>query len=283
MYIGLFFPSLDLDISNCDGGDSTLGIVIHVWQSIKFRMWWALPTLVVSGTLEILGWSSRLWLSKSPLALTPYEIQLVGTILGPTPLVAATFVILGKIINTLGSQYSRLSSKLYTILFLSVDCVCLIIQGVGGAIAANAVSQGMDPGRGGNIMLGGIVTQMVCILFFVGCGVEFFVRVHSRTPVRILAAPTTLKRGGLSLRDINMKTMIATLGFMTMCFLVRSISVCDGYLLALILLTIFIDVCDGGMIVLAMYALNIAHPGFLLRKRLRYTSTYTTIVIEVVS
>ncbi|KAL4063439.1 RTA-like protein, partial [Scleroderma citrinum] len=247
----------------------SVSTVIHVWQSIKFRMWWALPTLVVSGTLEILGWSSRLWLSKSPLALTPYEIQLVGTILGPTPLVAATFVILGKIINTLGSQYSRLSSKLYTILFLSVDCVCLIIQGVGGAIAANAVSQGMDPGRGGNIMLGGIVTQMVCILFFVGCGVEFFVRVHSRTPVRILAAPTTLKRGGLSLRDINMKTMIATLGFMTMCFLVRAVyrtcELAQGWDGDIITTEVYFDVCDGGMIVLAMYALNIAHPGFLLR------------------
>ncbi|ETW76335.1 hypothetical protein HETIRDRAFT_421824 [Heterobasidion irregulare TC 32-1] len=43
------------------------------------------------------------------------------TVIGPTPLLAAYFVILGQIIPQMGSQYSRLSSRTYTILF----CTCV--------------------------------------------------------------------------------------------------------------------------------------------------------------
>lgn len=58
----------------CSLNGLALVIVIHTWQCVKSRSWWFLPT-AVAGILELLGWSARLWLSKSPLALTPYEIQ----------------------------------------------------------------------------------------------------------------------------------------------------------------------------------------------------------------
>lgn len=94
-------------------------------------MWWLLPTAVLCGVMEILGWSARLWSSISPTMQTPFIIQLVepwfpfvegqyslkcflritATILAPTPLVAANFVILGKVILSLGPAYSRLSPR----------------------------------------------------------------------------------------------------------------------------------------------------------------------------
>lgn len=50
--------------------------------------------------------------------------RLVGTILAPTPFIAANFLTLGRIIDQLGPQYSRLSPKLcilatYTAVLLS--------------------------------------------------------------------------------------------------------------------------------------------------------------------
>ncbi|KIM55354.1 hypothetical protein SCLCIDRAFT_304481 [Scleroderma citrinum Foug A] len=241
---------------------------------VKSRSWWFLPT-AVAGILELLGWSARLWLSKRPLALTPYEIQLVGTIIGPTPLVAANFLVLGKFINVLGSQYSRLSPKLFAILFVTFDCICLAVQGAGGAIAANAVGQLQYPATGGYIMLGGIVAQMVFILFFIGCGIEFFLRVHFRAPARILVVPTTPKFGKLSMRDMNVKYMIASLCSATVCVLIRAVyrtcELAQGWNGNIITTEVYFNVFDGGMMVLAMYTLNIAHPGFLLSPR---TSTF---------
>jgi len=58
----------------CSVSDLALAIAMHTWQCVKYRSWWFLPT-VVTGMLELFGWSARLWLSKSPLALTPYKIQ----------------------------------------------------------------------------------------------------------------------------------------------------------------------------------------------------------------
>jgi len=49
--------------------------VLHLWQAIKFRMWWLLPTAVFAGILEVFGWSARLWSSFSPELLIPFEMQ----------------------------------------------------------------------------------------------------------------------------------------------------------------------------------------------------------------
>jgi hypothetical protein len=51
--------------------------VIHVVQAIRFRQWWLFPTAVLCGLLEVLGWSARLWSSKSPFLLEPFYIQCV--------------------------------------------------------------------------------------------------------------------------------------------------------------------------------------------------------------
>ncbi|KAG6336213.1 hypothetical protein ID866_2864 [Astraeus odoratus] len=219
-------------------------------------MWWLLPTVVTAGLLEILGWSARLWLSKSPTAFKPYEMQLVGTILGPTPLLAANFVILGRIINVLGTQFSRLPPR------LSFDIVCLIVQGVGGAIAANAFTQRLDPATGGHIMLSGIVAQMACIFVFLGCAIEFLVRFHYGIPIRKSTEPFAEGMGS------NVKCMVAALGFMTACILVRAVyrtcELAQGWTGSIITNEIYFDICDGGMVLLAIYTLNFVHPGFIL-------------------
>ena len=40
-------------------------------------MWWLLPTAVLCGVGEVLGWSGRLWSAISPLADNPFLIQYV--------------------------------------------------------------------------------------------------------------------------------------------------------------------------------------------------------------
>jgi hypothetical protein len=50
-------------------------IVIHLGQAIHYRMRWLLPTAVLAGVAEVLGWSARLWSSKNPPLSTPFTIQ----------------------------------------------------------------------------------------------------------------------------------------------------------------------------------------------------------------
>lgn len=56
-------------------------IVVHAVQAIRSRIWWLFPTAVVCGVTETIGWSGRLWSSKSPDSRTPFLMQCVLTIL----------------------------------------------------------------------------------------------------------------------------------------------------------------------------------------------------------
>ncbi|KAJ7464071.1 RTA1 like protein-domain-containing protein [Mycena latifolia] len=244
----------------------SLSTFLHLGQAAYYRLWWLIPSACLAGLLEITGWAARLWSSISPRIFKSFEMQIVCTIMGPTPLAAANFIILGRIINALGPAYSRLSPKLYTILFLCCDIVSLVVQGIGGGMAAGAVNRRMDPARGGHVMLGGIVFQMVTITAYVICAGEFLLRYIQHRPIasRAQLSPQTTP-APLAPR---MQLLLCALVFNTTCLFIRAvyrvIELSDGWSGRIIHTEVYFNVLDGAMIALAMITLNIAHPGALL-------------------
>ena len=51
--------------------------VTHIVQASYFRLWFLLPTAVLCGFLELIGWSARLWSSQHPFLKEPFTIQWV--------------------------------------------------------------------------------------------------------------------------------------------------------------------------------------------------------------
>ncbi|KAG8963235.1 hypothetical protein FRC03_003237 [Tulasnella sp. 419] len=124
-------------------------------------MYFLIPTIVTCALCEVLGWSGRYWSSQNPLASTPFMIQITSTIIAPSFMTAAMFIILGRIMTIVGVEYSRLRPKTFSILFVTADIVALAIQGAGGGIASSAEDD--DPHgaeRGAQIMVAGIIIQM---------------------------------------------------------------------------------------------------------------------------
>ncbi|KAJ3510368.1 hypothetical protein NLJ89_g4712 [Agrocybe chaxingu] len=246
---------------------------LHFAQTIRYRMWWLFPTVGLCCILELLGWAGRLWSTFSPSNEEAFQIQIIGTILGPTPLLAATFVISERLIERLGASYSRLSPKWYTILFITCDVVSLVIQGVGGGIAASAET--LDgANQGGRIMLGGIVLQLIVIVVYSIFAIEFMTRYFLRKPipsrlpegsVNSGSSQVTLSHGILTKR---LGLMCIALGFSTLVLFIRAIyrtiELADGWNGRIIETEVYFNVLDGAMVVLALYVLNIAHPGILL-------------------
>ncbi|KAF9559141.1 RTA1-domain-containing protein [Agrocybe pediades] len=235
---------------------------LHVGQAIKYRTHWLFYTAVLCGALEILGWAARLWSSYSPLAGIPFQIQITATIIAPTPLLAASFVIFGEIIKMLGPCYSRISAKWYTIIFSTCDVLALVIQGAGGGIAATAHElQGAN--KGGNIMLVGIVFQLIVILTYAGLAVEFLWRYQEQRPTS-RAINGNAERGEMT---HNVKQMLCGLAFSFIVFFIRSIyrmvELSDGWSGRIIRTQVYFNVLDGAMIVLAIYTINLFHPGRL--------------------
>jgi uncharacterized ion transporter superfamily protein YfcC len=198
-------------------------------------------------------------------------MEITCTIFGPTPFIAAIFVIFGEIIKRLGPAYSRLTPKWYTIIFCTSDVVALLIQCAGAGLAASA-STNSGAKLGSNIMLVGIVFQVVVITVFSLCAVEYVVRYFKDMPIRSRTEKSeagnsteTLTRGELTTR---IKLMLYAILFIMLLLFIRSIyrtaELADGWNGRIISTEVYFNVLDGAMVVLAIITLNVAHPGVLL-------------------
>ncbi|KAI0026998.1 RTA1 like protein-domain-containing protein, partial [Vararia minispora EC-137] len=251
---------------------------LHFGQALFFRLWFLLPTAVLCGALEVAGWSGRLWSSinhvncSNPAASTlaiannsPYLLQIVTTIIAPTPLLGANFIILGRIIHLLGSRYSRLSSRLYSRIFLTCDIIALIVQGLGGGIAASANNGDQKQANlGGNIMLGGIIFQLVAIILYSSLATEFFLRYVKDRPLRhdsVAYQKRTKTTGRTKLLLLGMVLMTI---FLFIRSIYRTVELAGGWNGSIITTQWLFDIFDGLMIILAMLTLNLLHPGILL-------------------
>jgi len=234
---------------------------IHAVQAFRFRIWWLFPTVVVCGITETIGWSGRLWSSKSPNLRTPFLMQISTTIMAPTFLIAANFIILGRITNRLGPQFCRLSAVQYATFFLSCDTVALIVQAVGGGIAS-----GTQPVLGGHIMLGGIAIQLLVLILYATLAAEFLFRFTLDRPVRRIRENNITLPPGTMDRPITL--MLIGLSAMLVLLITRSvyrlIELSDGWTGTVISTQWLFGMFDGAMVVLSMFALNLFHPGVLL-------------------
>ncbi|KAK0185492.1 RTA1 like protein-domain-containing protein [Armillaria mellea] len=251
----------------------SISTMTHTIQGMYFRMWWIILTILLGGSLEILGWSVRFWSSISLRLDTPFTIQITATIIGPTPLVAANFIILGAIIRILGPPYSRLSPRAYSRIFISCDILALLTQAVGGGMASS--NNDLSAVKiGSNVMLGGIAFQLGVIIFYAILGCEFLLRYNYDCPFTrhgnhnlssmTLSSPNT-ERG---IMDKGLKYMIRALAFSTICLIVwaiyRTIELTDGWDGKVIHMQAYFNVFDGAMVILVIYTLNFAHPGYMI-------------------
>ncbi|KAF9048342.1 hypothetical protein BDZ89DRAFT_1099141 [Hymenopellis radicata] len=216
-----------------------LSILWHIIQTFQYLIWWSLPTMCLAGLTEVIGWSGHLWSAYTPTVTTAFQIQrfcgarkISATLEGPTPLIAANFVILGRVIHRLGPVYSRLGPRNYSMIFVACDILDLTIQGVGGGIASADDEAAGANKIGGNIMLAGIVFQLaafrsillaVVLTFYILFASEFLFKYIKDKRSASREGPTTKPSG-----------------------------VFPGL------------VFDGAMVVLAIYTLNVLHPGMLL-------------------
>ncbi|KAF7342311.1 hypothetical protein MVEN_01819500 [Mycena venus] len=241
-----------------------ISTILHIGQATYYRMWWLLPTACLCGLGELVGWSGRLWSSFSPSFSNPYMMQITSTIIAPTPLIAVNFILLSWIVTRLGPCYARLTPIWYTVIFVSCDILALVIQGAGGGIASSANTLS-GASLGANIMLAGIVFQFVAIITYSTLAADFLSRYHKDLPVR---GGSVADRGTM---DTKLKTMIAALAFSTLVLFIRSIyriiELATGWHGRIIETEVYFNVLDGGMVILAIWTINLAHPGRLLGSR----------------
>ncbi|OSD03391.1 RTA1-domain-containing protein [Trametes coccinea BRFM310] len=251
----------------------SVSAAIHLFEAIYWRMSWLYATACFAGVSEIVGWSARLWSSYSPLSQDPYIMQLCVTIIAPSPLVAALFILFGRISERLGAHYGRLTPLWYSIIFLTCDIISLVTQGVGGGIAGSSINNQSDVDLGGNIMLAGIIFQLASITVFVILMMEYLTRYFLDKPVRKSHKDSASVESRTAARGVltrKLQLLVLGLLMMTMFLVIRSvyrmIELIDGFDGEIIRTEIWFNIFDGAMVVCAIYTLNVLHPGWLLER-----------------
>lgn len=109
----------------------------------------------------------------------PFAIQSLLILLAPILFAASVYMFLGRVIGAAhGEQYSLIRLKWLTKLFVAGDVLCFCIQGAGGGLLSTAKKQS-DITLGDNVILGGLVLQVVIFLFFIVTAVIWHVRMKS--------------------------------------------------------------------------------------------------------
>ncbi|QRW20635.1 RTA1-like protein [Rhizoctonia solani] len=240
----------------------------HLFQAVTLKTTYMIPTLVLCGVGELLGWAGRYWGHVNPHNGDAFMMQITTTIIAPSFMTAAMFLILPKIINELGTMYSRMPPRLYSIIFITADVTALIIQAAGGAMASIArTPEGSE--RGGKIMLGGIVIQLIAVILYTILGLEFVIRFSYDRPAHPKIISDLRKNSGWVGVPRGIVKMLTGLAIATVFIIIRSIyrtiELTDGWNGTIISTESYFNWFDGAPIFVAMFTFNVFHPGNLLR------------------
>jgi hypothetical protein len=130
-------------------------------------------TIVVSFgcLLEAVGYGARLMMNNNPWNDAGFKIQLVLLILAPSFLAAGLYLTLKRLVQYFGPENSRLPPGLYTWIFIGCDALSIVIQAVGGGIAASATGGLLDTGN--SLMIAGIAVQVATMFLCALLAVDF--------------------------------------------------------------------------------------------------------------
>ncbi|KAH8804861.1 putative RTA1 domain protein [Xylogone sp. PMI_703] len=223
-----------------------------------YRSWGFLVGMSLGLLLEIVGYVGRVGLHNDPFSFNDFVIQLVCLTIAPAFPSASIYLCLSRLIVIHGTHFARFKPKTYTYTFVTCDIISLILQAAGGGIAASANVQS-DKDTGVNIMIAGLVFQVVSLLLFMALSLDFVRFVRG-------ANGNGTNPKFISLRErLTFRLFPYALAFATITIFIRCVfrvAELQGGFRGKIAndQTVFL-VFEGPMIMAAVFALTVCHPG----------------------
>ncbi|KAI5481303.1 hypothetical protein MNV49_004925 [Pseudohyphozyma bogoriensis] len=142
----------------------SISLAAHTVQAFLRRSPRWMLCMSVGCLMEVIGWAFRLW-GHFNTGFSGWIGQQVVLVIGPTFYSATLYVLLGSIIGEIAPHNSSLSANAFKIIFITADIITIALQGAGGGMAGSAET---DAGvaTGSNIMLAGIVAQLVVMVIY---------------------------------------------------------------------------------------------------------------------
>ncbi|KAL7786323.1 RTA1 like domain-containing protein [Trichoderma ceciliae] len=135
--------------------------------------------LTIGLLLETLGYVGRIQLHSNPWNSGAFQLQICAIILAPTFICVSIYLTLKHIAINLNPSVSRIRPRWYPIVFLPADLTCLIVQAIGGGIAAAGGKTDLKLQETGNrAIIAGVTLQVVVLIFFGILSADYYVRVR---------------------------------------------------------------------------------------------------------
>ncbi|KAM0457494.1 hypothetical protein ACHAO4_003294 [Trichoderma viride] len=157
-------------------GILTVGsLVLGIWK----KTYTYAIGLSIGLLLEMLGYIGRVQLNSNPWNSGAFQLQICAIILAPTFICVSIYLTLKHVAINLNSSVSRIKPRWYPIIFLPADLSCLIVQAIGGGIAAAGGDTNPKLTQSGNrAIIAGVALQVVVLIAFGVFSTDYYVRVR---------------------------------------------------------------------------------------------------------
>jgi hypothetical protein len=206
----------------------------------------------------VVGYAGRVILYNNPFDETGFQMQICCLIISPAFVSAGLYLTLKHIVINFGESWSRLPPVWYTRIFITGDILSLVLQGAGGGIAATADDGSDLQDIGSNLMVAGVVLQVVVLFCFGALLVEYTLRTYRRRDQLSAAAMTLFHK--TSFRCFIFAIIVGFLGIFIRC-IYRIPELTGGWGSELMRNETDFIVLEGVMIVMSVLVLTVFHPG----------------------
>ncbi|KAG8424446.1 hypothetical protein J3458_001236 [Metarhizium acridum] len=225
------------------------------------RTWTYTAAITIGLILETAGYVGRILLHYNPWNESAFELQICAIILAPTFVCVSIYLTLKHAALHLNPRLSRIPPRWYPRIFLPADLSCLIVQAIGGGIAAAAGHTKPRLQEDGNrAIIAGVVLQVLVLAVFGAMGTDYFARAarHVRTAE---ATPAELALW----RDSKFRAFVLGVTGAYVAVLVRCIyriaEMAGGWGNKIMQDEPSFLVLDSSLILVTVYLLTIFHPG----------------------
>ncbi|OAP54313.1 hypothetical protein AYL99_11414 [Fonsecaea erecta] len=227
---------------------------------IRYKTWTYLIAMLLACVDQSLGYVGRVILHHNPFDSIGFEIQICCLILGPAFNSAAIYLVLKHITLVFGPEYSKIKPNWYTWIFITGDLISLVLQAIGGGMAATADDNQSQQDTGDDLMMAGIAWQVVTLFFFGGAA-SWYVFRRWRAHNEPLSAEASGFLNDRKFRLFVYGFIITYVAIVIRC-IYRIVEMAGGWASPVMQFEPAFIALDGCMVVIATLVQTAFHPGF---------------------
>ncbi|KAI4727165.1 RTA1-domain-containing protein [Aureobasidium sp. EXF-10728] len=153
-----------------------LGFIGHVYYVAKLRARYFIA-FAIGVLFECVGYVGRALSHSDKEALGPFIMQSLLILVAPALYAASIYMVLGRIIRLLGAEeYSIIRTKWLTKVFVIGDVFSFLVQSSGAGQQARGDLDAFNLGK--NLVIAGLIIQIVIFGFFVVVAGLFHIRIN---------------------------------------------------------------------------------------------------------